>query len=111
MPKKLTPTPSHLSPEAAQWWCEVVEAYALEPHHMKLLRLACESFDRCQQARAAIDRDGITVPAGDSVKSHPAIAIERDSRLAFARILREMDLDTEPVQDRRPPALRSNRRG
>jgi P27 family predicted phage terminase small subunit len=110
MAKKLTPTPAHLSAEAAAWWRDVLENYQLEPHHMKLLRLACEAYDRCQQARAAIDRDGITVPAGDSVKTHPAIAIERDSRLAFARILREMDLDTEPVQDRRPPALRSNRR-
>lgn len=110
MAKKLTPTPDHLSAEAAAWWRDVLENYQLEPHHLKLLRLACEAFDRCQQARAAIDRDGITVPAGDSVKTHPAIAIERDSRLAFARILREMDLDTEPVQDRRPPALRSNRR-
>ena len=110
MPKKTVPTPDHLSAEAAQWWRSVVEAYQLEPHHMKLLRLACEAYDRTQQARAEIDRDGITVPAGESVKAHPAVAIERDSRLAFARILREMDLDVEAPQDRRPPALRSNRR-
>lgn len=110
MPKKTTPTPDHLSAEAAQWWRSVVEAYTLEPHHLKLLQLACEAFDRCQQARAAIDRDGIVTAAGDGVKAHPAVAIERDSRLAFARILREMDLDVEAPQDRRPPALRSNRR-
>jgi hypothetical protein len=45
------------------------------------------------------------------VKPHPAIAIEQDSRLGFARLIRELDLDTEPPVSNRvgPPALFSNR--
>ena len=39
------------------------------------------------------------------------IAVERDSRLAFARLVRELDLDTELTPDStRPPALHSNSR-
>ncbi|OAN70521.1 hypothetical protein A8B83_13660 [Rhodobacteraceae bacterium EhC02] len=113
MPAKTLKAPSHLTPETAAWWRSVQEDYAIEPHHAKLLVLACEAFDRCQQARALIDAHGPVVVTSDGgMKAHPAIAIERDARLAFARLLRELDLDTEPAAERaRPPALRSNRRG
>ena len=105
--------PSHLRPPTAKWWKEVVECYDLEGHHLRLLALAAEAFDRTQEAREAIQQDGLTIRTGDgSLKAHPCVAVERDSRLAFARLVRELDLDTEPpVSDRRPPALRSNRRG
>ena len=111
MPKRAIKAPDHLAPPTAAWWLSVHEDYELEPHHVRLLTLACEAWDRCGQAREAIDRDGITVPAGDSLKSHPAIAIERDARLAFARLVRELDLDVQAPFERRPPGLRSNRRG
>ena len=38
----------------------VLEEFTLEPHHMRLLRLACEAWDRCQQAGEILDRDGLT---------------------------------------------------
>jgi len=88
--------------------------YSLEPHHIRLLTLACEAFDRCTQAREAIAAEGLTIATGDGgCKAHPAVAIERDSRLAFCRCLRELDLDVEPPANSRtaPPALRSNRGG
>lgn len=104
------PAPSHLSPESKTWWKAVLADFDLEAHHLKLLRLACEAYDRTQTARQAIDRDGITVTSDTgAIKAHPAIAIERDSRLAFARLLRELDLDTTGPDTPRPPAIRSNR--
>lgn len=104
--------PAHLAPETAEWWRAVLGDYELEAHHLRLLRLACEAWDRCQQARDILDRDGLTTETDSGgLKTHPAVAIERDARLAFARLLRELDLDAEPPQDRaRPPALPSNRR-
>lgn len=113
MPAKAIRAPAHLSEETAQWFKSVHADFDLEPHHDKLLSLACEAFDRCQQARALIDADGpVTRTADGGMKAHPAVAIERDARLAFARLLRELDLDAEgPSERARPPALRSNRRG
>jgi P27 family predicted phage terminase small subunit len=104
--------PAHLRPETAAWWRAVLRDFDLEEHHLRLLQAACEAWDRLQQARERIDRDGLTIPTGDTgMKAHPAVAIERDSRLAFARLVRELDLDAgAPSEGRRPPALGSNRR-
>jgi phage terminase small subunit len=77
-----------------------------------LLQLAGEAWDRCEQARHELAKDGLTVPTRNGLKAHPCIAIERDSRLAFARLIRELDLDVDPPSSIRtaPPPLRSNRR-
>ena len=87
--------------------------YVWEPHHLKLLQLALEAWDRCQMAREILETEGLTVQTEAGIKAHPAIAIERDSRLACARLLRELDLDAEPPAANRfgPPGLFSNRGG
>lgn len=107
------PPPAHLSPEAATWWRSVMKDYSLEPHHLKILQIACETWDRHQQARSDIAAYGsLSVPTADGgLKLHPAVAVERDSRIAFARLVRELDLDAgAPSESKRPPALYSNRR-
>ncbi len=103
---KLKP-PKHLTSETVQWWAAVVGEFELEPHHVRLLTLAAEAFDRCQQARQVIDKQGlIYTDRFDQPVSRPEVAIERDSRTAFARLLRELDLDTEPPRAAgRPPGL------
>ena len=103
--------PPHLSPSAREWWQSTLQSYVLEPHHLKLLQLALEAWDRCQMAREILETEGLTVQTAGGIKPHPAIAIERDSRLAVARLLRELDLDTEPPTSARfgPPGLFSNR--
>jgi hypothetical protein len=63
--------------------------------------------------RTILDDNGLTYQDRfDAPRARPEVAIERDNRLAFARLLRELDLDVEPPADGRnaPPALRSNRR-
>jgi P27 family predicted phage terminase small subunit len=110
--KPIPRPPSHLSQSTRNWWRSCVKSYELEDHY-RLLQLAGESWDRCQQARATIDREGPTFTDDRGNKRvHPAVAIERDSRIAFARLLRELDLDVEPPANNRvgPVGLRSNRR-
>jgi phage terminase small subunit len=108
--------PSYLQPATRLWWESVAARWQLEDHHIRLLTLAAECFDRGQQAREAIERDGLTTTTKDGGRrAHPAVRIENDCRLTFARLIRELDLDLElPVEATRPPALRSmvgSRRG
>jgi phage terminase small subunit len=96
--------PAHLAPRTRRWWASVVSEYELEPHHIRLLTLACESWDRGQQARAVLDLEGISyIDRFGAPRSRPEVAVERDSRIAFARLLRELDLDVETRPDPRPP--------
>ena len=44
MPTKSIKAPPHLTPETADWWRSVQSDYDLEPHHVRLLTLACEAF-------------------------------------------------------------------
>jgi len=105
--------PGHLREPTRRWWRQVASDYVLEPHHLRLLTLAGSAWDRCQQARVAIAEHGlIFLDRFGQPHSRPEIGIERDSRLAFARLLRELDLDIEPpAGNSRPPGLRSNRGG
>jgi phage terminase small subunit len=85
----------------------------LEEHHVRLLTLAATAWDRAAAAREVIDREGaVYVDRFGQPKARPEIAIERDAVTALARLVRELDLDCEPVATgRRPPPLHSNNRG
>lgn len=105
--------PKHLSAEATEWWCDVVRDYALETHHIRLLQAACESWDRMAQARRELEAHGALTFADERgvIRTHPAVAVERDSTIRFARLVRELDLDAGGLAHApRPPALVSNRR-
>jgi hypothetical protein len=87
----------------------VVSEFQLEPHHLRLLQLAAESWDRGVQAREAIQTLGLTyVDRFDQPRARPEIAIERDSRIAFARLLRELALDVSEPGESRPPSIVGN---
>lgn len=108
-PTRKPTAPAHLRAATKRWWLSVATTWTLEEHHIRLLTLASEAFDRCQQAREQIARDGLTVPTkAGGPRLHPCVRVEQDARLAFARLLRELDLDVAaPAESKRPPALRS----
>lgn len=104
---KATQAPSHLSESTRTWWDALTSEFMLEDHHLRLLTLAAEAWDRCQQAREILAREGLTFSDRyGSPRTRPEIAIERDSRLAFCRCLRELNLDVAP-----PPEVRIPRAG
>ncbi|HSW43079.1 MAG TPA: P27 family phage terminase small subunit [Patescibacteria group bacterium] len=98
--------PRHLSAEARRLWRATVRAYALEPRHLVTLSLACEALDRCREAQATVAADGPYTAGRFGLKAHPALAIERDSRIAFMRAVRELGLDLEPAASRPPTPWR-----
>jgi P27 family predicted phage terminase small subunit len=99
MPDDTLKPPEHLSAAAAEWWRAVTRAYALEPHHAKLLQAAAESWDRAQEAREAIAEHGLVVEGryGQPV-ANPAAVIEKEARALFARLVAQLDLDSNPEE-------------
>ena len=108
----LPKAPKHLRAATRKWFARVIEEYALEPHHTRLLTRAAEAWDRGEQAREAIALHGLVyTDRFGAPRARPEVAVERDCRIGFARLLRELDLDCgAPGQSVRPPALQSNRR-
>jgi len=98
--------PAHLSKESAAWWLSVVSNWELDAHHVRLLTLASEAWDRTAEARRRLKKYGLTFEDRfGQPRARPEVAIERDSRLAFARLLRELNLDVEPPRESRPPGM------
>ena len=99
--------PKHLRAATQRWWSDVVSDWTLEQHHVRLLTLLAESWDRSEQAREAIVADGLTtMDRFGQVRIHPAVNVERDAKITFARLLRELDLDIDgPTESSRRPAM------
>jgi phage terminase small subunit len=98
--------PDHLSDSAKAFWHEVSDAFSLEPAHIRLLTLACQAWDRAEQARIHLLIFGtIFIDRWQQPHARPEVKIENDSRIAFARLVRELGLEAgqEPA---RPPSLR-----
>lgn len=103
-PTNPSAAPDHLEDATAEWFDSVVASYDLEPHYLRMLTLAAEAWDRSQQAREQLATAGITfTDQNGNPRVHPCVAIERDARLAFVRIIRELDLEGEPLPAPRPP--------
>lgn len=103
--------PAHLSASSKTWWQSIMADFELEAWHVRLLTAAAEAWDRCQEARAIVTVEGLTTKDRyGTAKPHPAVAIERDARLAFARLVRELNLDAAPPDPGvRPPRMRGAR--
>jgi phage terminase small subunit len=97
--------PAHLKPATKRWVTGVVDSFELEAHHFRLLTLAAEAWDRCQDARESLARHGtVFTDRFGQPRARPEVAIERDARIAFARMVRELALDVQ-APDSRPPGI------
>lgn len=102
----MSKAPEYLEEKTRIWWELVNKEYELEEHHIRLLTLAAEAFDRCQQAREILAKEGLTyLDRFKQPRARPEVAIERDCRIAFARLIRELCLDVEPPEEARPPRM------
>jgi phage terminase small subunit len=92
--------PQHLSEEMRRWWRAVADGWQLDGHHELLLTKAAEAWDRAEMARLQIERDGMTVEGRFGPKLHPLLAVERDAKVMFSRLVRQLDLDEPPPPGR-----------
>jgi hypothetical protein len=98
--------PRHLSAASRRWAEKISETWALECDKVKVLIQAAEQLDRIAQARRKVKRDGAYyTDRWGCPKSHPALADERNGRVVFSRLVRELNLTEEP-EGPRPPGLR-----
>ena len=104
--KKIT-APKHLQAEGGDFWEAVLFDYDLEEtHHLKLLENACVCVDRIAQARRKIRKNGGFYKDRWGIpKEHPAQKNERENKILFARLIRELNLDLETPGENRPPKI------
>src|SRR5262245_29195629 len=96
--------PSHLSKKTREWWQRIVEAYEFQDFELRLLTAAGEAWDRKEKAREVIETQGLTyTDRFGQPAARPEVAIERDSRLAFFRCMRQLALSEEPPDNRPSP--------
>jgi len=97
----------NIEAETKKWFEEILNSYELESHHVKLLLLAAEAWDRISQARKEIKKHGLlTKDRYGGLRANPATAIERDNKILFARLIRELGFDLEKnSENNRPPRL------
>uniref|UniRef100_A0A974AE97 Phage terminase small subunit P27 family n=1 Tax=Bradyrhizobium quebecense TaxID=2748629 RepID=A0A974AE97_9BRAD len=99
--------PDHLSAETRVWWKQIAEHFDFEAYQRRVLQACAEAWDRKEQARLALVQYGLTYEdAKGMVRARPEIMIERDSRTAYLRAMRELDLEKAP-----PPNLRKTWEG
>ena len=96
--------PKHLRGAGIRLWRDVLRDFELAPHDLAVLQVACEAADRTAEARAVLDRDGTVCDGRYGPRARPEVAIERDSRTAMLRALRELGLNLEAPADPRPPS-------
>lgn len=95
--------PKGLRPASRRLWMATTAAFECEGHHLAILEAVCRELDRAERAEELIAIEGEYISDRyDAPKAHPALAVARSSRLAAARLLRELGLDLEDEAPRLP---------
>ena len=95
------PAPEGLSEDMVAWWDGIVWAYELDPHHLRILQRACESWDVSETALTVVREQGSTfLDRFAQPKERPESAIWRASVTLFRQLVRELQLDAMPEPPR-----------
>lgn len=98
--------PRGLSTRSRRFWNTITAEWSLDVQYLELLRQCCQAMDRVDEARTVLEREGLTVvDRYGQTKPHPCVNVERDARIAVARLIRELNL-SESAEEPRPPRLR-----
>ena len=103
--------PKHLKAPTRAWFDQICDEFDLESQHLRILQMAAEAWDSYETARDSIAENGMTfvnLKHGD-LKPRPEVAIMQNSRIAFLRAVRELNLDVAPPDTPRPKPLKYSR--
>lgn len=92
--------PKHLSSIARKLWRDTCASHTvIDPNQFALLRAACESFDRANEAREILAREGLTVTDRfGQQKAHPCAAVERDAKASMIAAFRALNFAPPPKE-------------
>lgn len=101
---KIPNAPKGLSSKSKKFWRDIHQSFEiLEPQDLQLLLSACECLDRISQAQKEIKVSGpYYQDRFGQPKENPGHKTERDNKILFTRLIRELQLDIEPPQSRPP---------
>lgn len=90
--------PTALTPRARAFWERLVPAQVNTEGRLAVLRIAIESLDRHDRARAIIQREGMVIKSkrGQMSHAHPLLKVEQECRRAFIRCWRQLRLRWNP---------------
>ena len=92
--------PKHLQLQTRQWWTAVVKKHKLSEPPCRLLTLAGEAWDRSTAARCSLEQQGlIFLDRFGQPRPRPEVNIEKDAKLLFARLLRELQISHETLPE------------
>jgi P27 family predicted phage terminase small subunit len=98
---KTAKPPNHLTADGKKLWQTIADDVELDQPALLILGTLCEQFDRMNQARLILKREGILVKDRfGQQKQHPACGIERDSAAAVMRAWRLLGFDQAPPDGR-----------
>ena len=87
-------SPSYLESSGRAFWLAAQREYEItDQHDLTRLEHAAHALDRIDQARAEIETEGMFfVDRFGQPKAHPGEKVERDNKLLFCRLVRELGL-------------------
>jgi len=99
--------PAILQKPGRKFWKQILSQYGFEEvHHFELLGQACQCLDRIDTAQKVVEAEGSYFQDRfDQPKEHPGLKTERDNKILFARLVRELSLDVENATANRPTPL------
>ncbi len=83
----------HLSENARGLWNELRTDHE-SPGRLALLLTGLEALDRADQAKAIIDREGLTIVTESTgmSRAHPLLKVEKDARQQFIKVMLSLGL-------------------
>jgi hypothetical protein len=96
--------PEFLGETGRKWAERVVKSFKFSDHEIEAVWQAAGCLDRITEAQKGIAENGAVVEnRHHELKANPSVALERDNKILFCRLCRELNLFEGKAPDTRIP--------